>query len=76
MLPAPLKISISPVKKNSILVRIENIGDLFDIAGLNVTLESVNLSLTDLANQFWVHVNNDYSNLATVNIRELTITAN
>jgi hypothetical protein len=67
-----LKVSLFPIKKNVISLRVENIGDLFDES----TLAPLKLDVQGLAEQLFIDVNGDKSALAYINIEETSLTGN
>jgi hypothetical protein len=67
-----VKVSLFPIKKNVISLRIENIGDLFD-AAVDTPLQ---VDIHSLAEQLFIGVNGDSSALAYISIEETTLTGN
>jgi hypothetical protein len=57
-LPTAGKLYLFPVKRNTIFMRIENIGDVFDYEGLNTTGQNATtVQLRDLAERLYAYVN-------------------
>jgi hypothetical protein len=74
-IPAPIKVTSYPMDRNVLMVRIENIGDLFDYpkgATLQDTVAYVDL--TALAKDFWYKANGQGTQLSRINIQETQLT--
>ncbi len=67
-----MKFEMFMMGRNSILVRVENIADIFNSNG-KVIFQQVNIK--ELANQLFVYVNDCYTDF-TVEIEELSLTGN
>jgi len=65
-----------PIKKNVILLRLENIEDNFDYEGTTKTAPLYTVSLANLANSLYEAVNGNNSTLSHINIEELSLSGN
>jgi hypothetical protein len=70
-IPAPIKVTSYPMDRNLLMVRIENIGDLFDYPK-SATLQDTTayVDLTALAKDFWYKANGQGTQYSRINIQE------
>lgn len=74
--PVSAKVQVYPVERNVLLLRVENIGDLFDYpAGTNLSSTVVYVDLPQLAKDLYYKANGADSLLNGVNIYETQLTA-
>jgi hypothetical protein len=67
--PAPIKIQTYPLKRNYVLVRVTNIGDLFDYPVNSTLADTVAyVDLNALAKNFYAQANGQSAQLAGINI--------
>lgn len=74
-IPAPIKATSYPMKRNLLLLRVENIGDLFDYpAGSTLQDTVAYVDLNALAKDFWYKANGQSAQLSGINIHETQMT--
>jgi len=73
--PPPIKVTSYPMDRNLLMVRIENVGDLFDYPKNSTLQDTVAyVDLSALAKDFWYKANGQSTQLSRINIEEMQLT--